>query len=222
MRIRPLTVAAVGVTLAAVDFRLVAWDVLPDALGWLLLALAVRRLTMPLPAALALVAAVAALAEAQLPYHYEALDPLTGEVVPNPGPGTSYHEQLAFLPLDGVRMVLIVGAVVVGTAALTLALLELRQRAETTTDATSTRRLRLLTLAVPLGWGVPHLLVTAGQLLTDGQVDAVWNDRWELVAAVGILVAIAAVLLFGTTANRRWSASGDEVGSPWAELMLRD
>jgi hypothetical protein len=208
--------------MAAVDLRVVAWDALPDALGWLLLALAAHRLSLQVPAALALLAAACAVAEAQLPYHYEALDPLTGEVVPHPAPGTSYNERLAFLDVDGARVAAIVAGVVLGTAALTVALRELRRRAATTPDAGSTRRLGLLSWAVPLGWGLPHLLVAVGQLLADGEVDTVWNGGWELVALLGIVVAMGVAGLFSTTANRRWSASGDEIGSPWAELMVRN
>jgi hypothetical protein len=222
VRIRPLTIAAVGVAFAAVDLRLVAWDVAPDAVGWFLVALACHRLTLRAPAGIALLAAFAGLAEIQLPYHYEALDPLTGEVVPNPAPGTSYHEELAFLPVDGVRLALIVASVVLGITALSLALRALHRRARTTTDAPSAHRLRLLSWAVPLGWGVPYVVVAAGQVVADGELDTVWNGGWELVAVLGLVVAGAVVALFATTANRRWSASGDEVGSPWAELMLRD
>ncbi len=222
MRIRPLTIAAVGVALAAIDLRVVAWDLLPDALGWLLLAVAALRLGVRVPAGLALAASLCAVAEAQLPYHYEALDPLTGEVVRNPAAGTSYHEQLAFLPVDGIRLLAIVAAVVLGTAALTLALRELRRRAVTTTDEAASRRLGLLSWAVPLAWGVPYLVVTLGQVVADGEIDTVWNEPWELVALVGILVAAAVVLLFATTSNRRWSATGDEIGSPWGELLVRN
>jgi hypothetical protein len=99
---------------------------------------------------------------------------------------------------------------------------ELHRRAATTTDTQSTRRLRVLSWVVPTVWIAPILVVALGQLVVDGEVDPVWNDRWELLALVGIAAAVAVMVLFATTANRRWSASGDEVGSPWAEMMVRD
>ena len=45
MRTRPLTLAAVGLVAVAIDMRVVAWDLLPDVLGWLLVAFAAWRLT---------------------------------------------------------------------------------------------------------------------------------------------------------------------------------
>ena len=222
MRIRPLSLAAVGVVFAAVDLRVVAWDALPDAVGWFLLALAARWLTMPSPAWLAACAAVAGLAELQLPYHYEAVDPISGEVVPNPAPNTDYPERLAFLPVEGLRLVLIVAAVALGGAALTLMLRELRRRSATTPDRGATERLALLSWLVPLGWIGPYVLIAIGWTVNEGSLDPVWNDAWEIPALIGIAIALAVAFQFATTSNRRWSASGDEVGSPWAELMLRD
>ncbi len=222
MRIRPLSLAALGVVLAAIDLRLVAWDLLPDVLGWLLLAFGAHRLTMQTPALLFGVAAVASTAELQLRYHYEALDPFTGAVVPNPPPGTDYPERLAFLPLDGARLVLFIGSVALGGAALTMVLRELRRRAATTTDRAATERLAILSWVVPLAWIGPFVAIAVARAISDGELDPVWNGPWEVPALVGIAVALAVAGLFATTWNRRWSASGDEIGSPWAELMLRD
>jgi hypothetical protein len=222
VRIRPLSLAALGVGMVAFDPRIVAWDGLPDALGWALLALAAHRLDMRAPSMLAGAAALAALAELQLPYHYEALDPLSFEVVPNPEPGTDYPERLAFLPLVGVRVALVLAALALGGLALTLMLRELARRSATTPDHTSTKRLRVLSLVVPLVWIAPTLALSIGRLLANDGLDPVWNGGWESGALVTLVVAVPVVYLFATTSNRRWSASGDEVGSPWAELMVRD
>jgi hypothetical protein len=222
VRIRSLTLAAVGVVFAAVDLRVVAWDAAPDVIGWLLIGLAAHRLGMRAPALLATAAAAASTAELALPYRYGAIDRITGEAVEHPAAGTEYPERLVFTPLTGGRLVAVVGAVILGGIAVTLLLRQLHRRAATTPDTQSTRRLRILTPVVPVVWTAPIVLVNLGQVIADGEVDPVWNGQWELLALPGILTAIAVALLFATTANRRWSASGDEIGSPWAELMVRD
>ena len=222
MRIRPLTLAAVGVVFAAVDFRLTWGDALPDVIGWGLIAVAAYWLGMRWPAGLAAAAGVASIAELQLPYEWQSYDLLSGRVIENPGPNTQYDQRLVFLDVDGPRLVLMVAAVVLGGAALTLMLRELRRRAATTPDHHSTERLGILAWAVPLGWSLPYVVAAIGWTIDDGAFDPVWNGRWELVALVGIGIALVLALLFATRSNRRWSASGEELGSPWAELMVRD
>ena len=76
---------------------------------------------------------------------------------------------------------------------------------------------------VPLGWIGPYVAIAIGWTINEGAFDPVWNDQWELVALVGIGIAARRCdRVRDRTSNRRWSASGDEIGSPWAELMLRD
>jgi len=222
VRIRPLTIAAIGILLVAIDLRLTEADALPDAIGWGMVALAAHRLGMRWATGGAGVAAVLSLAELHLPYKWEAYDLVTGRVIPHPGPNSAYDERLVFLPLDGVRLVLVVGSVALGGLALTLMLRELRRRAATTTDHRSTEQLGILAWAVPLGWIGPYVVIAVGSVIDHGSFDPIWNDRWELVALVAIGIAVATALLFFSSSNRRWSASGDEIGSPWAELMLRD
>ena len=78
MRIRPLTLAAAGIFLVAIDLRLVAGDAAPDAIGWALVAFAAHRLGMRWSTFLAAAAALASLAELHLPYECEAYDLLSG------------------------------------------------------------------------------------------------------------------------------------------------
>jgi hypothetical protein len=223
VRIRPLTLASIGVLLVAVDLRMAWADLLPDAIGWALLAFGAHQLEMRWPTWLAGAAAVASLSELQLPYEWQAFDLLSGRIVEHPGPGTDYDERLVFLGVDGPRLVLMALAVVLGTAALTLMLRELRRRSTTTDDRSSTQQLGILSWAVPLGWTLPYVLVVIGFTADEGSFDPVWNDaRWELVALVAIGIALAIAILFWTRANRRWSASGDEIGSPWGDLLVRE
>lgn len=223
MRVRPLTMAALGVAAVGLDLRVVAWDGLPDALGWALVAVAAGRLSMRVPMVLLLVAAAASTAEAQLPYRYDALDPISGEVVRDVRPGQSFVQRLAFEPVSGPRLALLAIATLAGAAGLVLLLRELARRATKSGDATATARLGQLSWAVALGWAAPYLGGAAVQAAVgDDGFDPVWNGAGEVPAMVGIVVMVAVALTFATTANRRWSASGEELGSPWAELMLRD
>jgi hypothetical protein len=183
---------------------------------------AAHRLGMRLAVGLFGAAGLAALAELQLPYHYEALDPVSGRVVPDPAPGTAYDEQVAFHPLEGPRLALVLLALVLGGIALTLVLRELRRRAATTTDTASTEQLGLLEWVVPVAFVAIPVVLSLVRVVQDGELDPVWNGAWEVPAIVGIVVALAVAFLFASRSNRRWSASGEEVGSPWADLMLRD
>ena len=222
MHIRPLSLAAAGIVLVVIDLRLAAGDLVPDAIGWALVAVGAHRLGMRSATAFAGAAAVASLAEVHLPYEWEAYDLLSGRVIPNPDPNSAYDERLVFLPLEGPRLALTVGAIALGGVALTMMLRELRRRAATTIDHRGTETLKILSWLVPLGWIGPYVAIAVGWTIDEGAFDPVWNDQWELVALVGIAVALAVAIVFATNANRRWSASGDEIGSPWAELMLRD
>lgn len=223
MRTRPLTLAALGVGAVALDPRVVAWDPFPDVVGWLLIAFAAWRLSVRWTFALALVAAVASVAEAQLPYHYDAIDPITGEVVVDVQPGTSYHELIAFNHVSGPRLLLVASSVALGGMALWILLRALAGRAVVHRDPLSARRLELLAWAVLLGWAAPLLIRAVGQgLLGAGDFDTVWNGPWEYPAMMGIAVMAAVALVFATRSNRLWSGAGGEVASPWAELMVPD
>lgn len=222
MRTRPLTLAAIGVVLFSLDLRVVAIDLLPDFVGWGLVAFAAFRLSMAWSGRLAAVAAVASVVELGLPYHYDSLDPLTLEVVPNPPPGTDYPERLVFDAVHGPRLVLLVVVVSAGGLALWLLLRELARRAASSRDEPASRRLGRLSWAVAVVWALPYVARAVGQGVLDDGFDPVWNGGWELPAIAGIATMVAVAITFGLWSNRRWSATGDDLGSPWAELMVRD
>ena len=72
-------------------------------------------------------------------------------------------------------------------------------------------------------WALPYVARAVWQGLVDDGFDPVWNGGWELPAMAGIAThGWRVAITFGTWSNRRWSATGDELGSPWAELMVRD
>ena len=206
MRTRPLTLIAVGVLLVALDFRVVAADVLPDAVGWLLVAFGSARLGLRGPAGLAAVAAAAGVADVFAPYRRVALDPLTGQIVPEPGPGTAYDERLDFERLTDLRLVLVLAALVAGGLALWFVLGSLRTRAQAAADDRSARRLGELRWLVAGAWVLPYVVVAIVQVARDGGFDPVWNGGLELLALVGLAVAAALAWRLLVSSNRRWSA----------------
>jgi hypothetical protein len=202
---RPLTFVAVGLILIAVDVRTELIDVLPDALGWALVAFGAWRLSLTVPAIAAAATTLLTLPEASLPHRFVMLDPETGEpITPRPGIVLGYPKQLVFDDLTGWRLAALVAALVAGGATMWLLLGALATRA-TAWDRAGTARqlhwLRWLTLGV---WTGPSLVVVAVSA-EDGSFDPVWNGSLELLALAGTVVfgAVAAVLL--RESNRAWA-----------------
>jgi hypothetical protein len=212
---RPLAMIAVGVLLVAVDARLVALDVAPDAVGWLLVACGAWRLAVRPASWLAASAALASLAELHLPYHREMLDPFTGEYI-EPRAGIDYPLRLVFDRLTGGRLVLTVLALVLGGAALWLVLGTLAERAEVTGDERAAAHLGVLRWLVPAAWVVPYVVVAITQQRRDGGFDPVWNGGLESLALVGIGVGVAVAWVLAVNSNRGWTATDEERVGPWS------
>lgn len=221
MRTRPLSLIAVGLVLVGVDFRIVAVDVLPDAAGWLLVAAGGWRLGQQVPAVLGLVAALASAPDLVTASHREALDPITGRVVPDPPPGTAYDERLVFDRLEDVRLVLAVVAMAAGGWAVWTVLGIVRDRARASGDDASARLLTALWWLVPLVWIAPYLGIAVVQGLGDDGFDPVWNGAYEIPAVAGLVVVAGVVWAFASTSNRRWAATSAGQDAPWAERMAR-
>jgi len=209
--------------MVALDLRIVAFDLFPDALGWGLVALGAWGLSRATTAGLAAAAGLASLPEVLLPSHYEALDPITGEVVPpERAEGLAFDEQLAFDAVAGVRLALMVAAAVVGAAALWLLLGHLRQRAARSGDAASASKLGLARLLVVGAWIVPYVVIAGSQWLDDGTFDPVWNGAFEAPGLIGLAALLPVIWLLLTNNGRRWAMpSAPDRLSPWTELMGR-
>jgi hypothetical protein len=85
------------------------------------------------------------------------------------------------------------------------------------------RRLQLLRWLALLAWVVPYLVVIVASVLDDGSFDPVWNDRRELVALPGLVVAAALALLLLSECNRAWAVpdpgrSAPRFGPHWPSL----
>jgi hypothetical protein len=215
-------VIAFGLVLVAVDFRIVAVDVLPDVVGWLLVAAGAWKLSLRVPFGLAVVATLASAADVVTPHHYEVLDPLTGEVLPSAPPGLGYPERLIFDRLHDVRLVLAIVAMAAGGAALWAILGVLRDRAALKGDETSGTRLTVLRWGIPLLWTAPYVVVAVVQGMGDEGFDPVWNGGYEALALVGLAAVAGLAWVFTISSNRAWAAVGDGLTNPWAEMIVKD
>ena len=204
---RPLTFVAVGLALIAIDIRTEHLDLLPDAIGWGLVAFGAWRCALTVPAIAAAATALLTLPEVSLPYHFMMIDPRTGETVTaRPGVDLAYPEQLVFDDLTGWRLAVLAAAVVAGGITLWLLLGALATRAaawERVGTARQLRWLRWLTLAVWTGGLLVVVVVSASS--GEASFDPVWNGSLELLAMAGIVVIAAVIAVLLRETNRAWA-----------------
>ena len=213
---RPLTFVAAGLALIAIDIRTEHLDILPDTLGWGLVAFAAWRLSLTIPAIAAAATALLVLPEVSLPHHFVMLNPETGErITPRPGVDLAYPEQLIFDDLRGWRLAVLAAAVVAGGVTLWFLLGALATRAAAWERAGTARQIRWLRWLIVGVWTGPLLVVLAvSASAEDGSFDPVWNGSLELLALGGMAVigAVAVVLLRET--NRAWAVPQWSVHRP--------
>ena len=182
---RPLKYVALGLVLVAVDFRTDLPDLLPDPLGWALVAVGAWALSRRPAAVLAGVAAVLSLTEAILPYHYVYLDPATGEVINDDvGEALGVPAVQRWDDLSDTRALALAVGVAAGAAALWLLARALGERAAATGDGPAGRRLRILTAAAAGLWALPVLALVAAGVAGDGY-DPVWDGNLEYAGLAG-------------------------------------
>ncbi|MGH9110903.1 MAG: hypothetical protein ACRDZN_01160, partial [Acidimicrobiales bacterium] len=180
---RPLTHIAAGLVMVVVDLRTEYVDLLPDTVGWALVALGAWHLAMTGPALAAVATALLAVPEVSLPYRYVRVHPETGETIePQPGVQLDVPRQLVFDDLSGWRVAMVGVATLAAAVTLWWLLGALSTRAGAWQRAVTARRLHLLRWLVLVAWLVPYLVVIAASVRRDGSFDPVWNDRLELVA----------------------------------------
>ncbi|HEX6424258.1 MAG TPA: hypothetical protein VFZ79_12310 [Acidimicrobiales bacterium] len=186
---RPLSFVAAGVALVALDFRTDLPDLLPDPVGWALVAVGAWSLALRPAALLAAVAAVASLAETALPYRYVYINPDTGEVANDAiGEVGGFPVDQRWTDVSDGRALAIGAAYAAGGVALWLVLGALRRRASATGDGAAAGRLRLLRAVVPAVWSLPALAVVGMAVAGDDRYDPVWDGNLELVGLAGVLV----------------------------------
>jgi hypothetical protein len=214
---RSLPTIAAGVALVVVDFRIEPLDLVPDPLGWLLIAAGASTLALTLPMWLAVATALLSLSDAHLPYRYMFIDELGGAVERCPLLQDCGDPVVVFDPVSGWRLAALAGTVVVGTLALTLLLVGLRRRALADGDRTSAARLGLLAGAVGLGWAVPPAVGIASAVSSErGTFDPVWNGNAELGALVGVTTLGWVIVELCVRSGARWATPAEsQLHSPW-------
>lgn len=186
---RPLSFVAAGVALVALDFRTDLPDLLPDPVGWALVAVGAWSLAVRSAALLAAVAAVASLAETALPYRYVYVNPQTGEVA-NDEVGELYGFPVdqRWPDVSDGRALAIGAAYAAGGLALWLVLRVVGRGASATGDGAAAGRLRALRAVVPAVWSLPALVIIGMAIAGDDRYDPVWDGNLELVGLAGVLV----------------------------------
>lgn len=219
---RPLALAAAGVVLVVVDFRTEALDLLPDPLGWALVAVAASWLALPAATRLAAVTALLSLADLTLPYHYVRINPLSGEPVSGPSQGHAVSLRLDYLPLTGGRLALLAAAVVGGGATLWTLLGRLRRRAHYEDDGAAVARLRRAQLLAVGAWVGPYLATVAVAAARGQGYDAVWNHGLEYLGLVGLAAGGYVVVVLAGATRASWAQRpGSWYPSPWDQMRLR-
>lgn len=206
---RPLHAFSGGLLLLALDFRATSLDLLPDVVGWLLIAWAAWCWRERSLLAVALVGTLASLPLVALPYHYVQYDVLADRtVVVSPETDLGYAEHLEYDLLTGARLAAYALSAAAAAAAVVLAVRFLSRRADAwagPSTARSLQRLRVAMVAFVVAWSIPRLV--AATLGFDDGLAPVWDDPAARVALVGTVVAVAVAITFGVDAREPWARS---------------
>lgn len=213
----PLTFLSSGVVLVALDFRTDLPDLLPDPVGWALIAVGAWALALRPAALLAVIAALLSLSDAALPYRYVSIDPVTGEVV-NDTVGEAYDlpVQQRWPDVSDERALAIGAAVAVGGLALWLVVRELADQSARAGNGSVARRLRVFALAVPLVWAAPTLALVGVGVGGDDGYDPVWDGNLEYAGLIGMLVLVGLAVSFVLDRDEPWARSPDARPTPAA------
>jgi hypothetical protein len=206
---RPLAIIVVGLAFVVLDFRIEPLDLLPDALGWGVVAFGAARLRLVGAAWLAVVTGVLSLADAWLPFRYVWLNPVTGEVSPGSVGGEDGPVHLRYDDVSGWQLAAMTLAMVLAACTIWALLSGLARRAEADGFDVVARRLRLACWLVVATWTVPFVGAVAHAVAyRSGEFDPVWNGRltYTWVAAVVVFAALAFLLL--QERDRRWALAG--------------
>ncbi len=221
---RPLSMMAGGLALVVLDFRTESLDLLPDPIGWALVAVGSWRLAMVSTSWLAGLSAGLSVADAALPYRYVRIDPITGEhVAPSVRPNADLPLHLEFDPVSGWRLAGVSLAMTAAGVTVWSLLRGLERRATARAEGDVASRLRLGRWLVVVAWVVPYLVAVSRALVVDsGRFDAIWNGNGEYVALVGVAVVAYVIVLLAANAGAGWAQPERPWSpSPWDELRLR-
>ncbi len=217
---RPLSAVAIGLVIVAIDFRVLALDLLPDPIGWLLIALGAWRLSLLKAAGAACLAAVLSISDTVLAYRHVRLT-VTGEILSSSAGAPTGH--LRWDPVSDWHAVAMASAMLAGGVTLWWLLGALSGRAEQAGERATAQRLRVLRLVVPVVWVAPYLVVVAVAVIGSGSFDPVWNDGLELVALAGLVSLAALIGSLALEMNSAWALPASSAQqSRWEELKRSD
>lgn len=212
-----MTVVAIGLTVVLVDFRTESLDLVPDPIGWLLVAAGVAVLGLHLAAWLAALASLLSVSEAFLPYRYLWVDPDTNKVSSICRAGTC-AERIVFDPVHGWRLVAAAATVVAGGASVWVITSGLRRRALESGDHASRRRLGLVCWAAMVLWVAPPAIAMLWAVMHDqGRYDNIWNGGAEYAALIGSVALVGFIVELSVRSGASWAVPmSRQRPSPWA------
>jgi hypothetical protein len=212
---RPLSWIAPGLLLIAIDMRIVAFDLLPDPLGWALIAVGAWQIARPASVAAIGLAGVASFADLLLPYRWANVAPDTGRIVDDlTAIREGDPELLIFDRLTGLRLATLVLAYAAAALATWMLLRDLTERARAAGRSSAAKQLGLLRGLVPGLWAGPYLLGALAALISDGSFDPVWNHELEYVALLGLVPLAWFAILVARERDHAWALPAESASPP--------
>jgi hypothetical protein len=210
---RPLSFVSAGVALVALDFRTDLPDLLPDPVGWALVAVGAWALALRPAALLAAVAVLLSLSDAALPYRYVYIDPGTGQVVNDrTGELRDFPVAQRWPDVSDARALAIGAAVAAGGLALWLVVRAVAERSARTGNGSAARWLRVFALAVPVVWAAPTLALVGVGVGGDDGYDPVWDGNLEYAGLAGTLVLAGLAVRLVLDRDQPWARPPRSLG----------
>jgi len=212
---RPLSWIAPGLLLVAIDMRIVAFDVLPDPLGWALIVTGAWQIARPATVAAIGLAGVASFTDLLLPYRWAYVDPETGRIVDElTAIRNGDPKLLTFDRLSGLRLTSMLLAYALAALASWMLLRDLTARARAAGRTSAARQLGLLRGLVPGLWAAPYVLGAFATLVSGGSFDPVWNHELEYVALLGLIPVTWFAVLVALERDHAWAVPSESARPP--------
>jgi hypothetical protein len=221
---RPLSLITGGLALVALDFRTESLDLLPDPVGWVLVAAGSWGLSLASVSWLAGITAALTVSDAALPYRYVRVDPLAGDrVALSERANVDLSLHLEFDPVSGWRLAAMTLAMSTAGVTLWSLLRGLERRAHAHAQSGTAGCLRVGRWLVAVVWVLPYLVAVGRAVVVDsGRFDPIWNGSAEYVALAGVAVIAYVVVVLARDSGAAWAQpEGPWYPSPWDELRLR-
>jgi hypothetical protein len=222
--VRPLSLITGGLALVVLDFRTESLDLLPDPVGWVLVAVGSRGVSLVGASWLAGLTAALSVSDAALPYRYVRIDPLTEDrVAPGERANVDLPLHLEFDPVSGWRLAAMTLAMSAAGVTLWSLLRGLERRAHAHAQTRTAGRLRVGRWLVAVAWVLPYLAAVSRAVVVDTEgFDPIWNGSAAYVALAGVAVLVYVVVVLVRETGAAWvQPEGPWYPSPWDELRLR-